>query len=117
VLPAGVPGGQGPVPHHPDAAERASQHRLLLLVGVCPAPVRRPHSRSIAHITEKKLQARRWCVMHLSRPASWGAGFLPGLTTGASSGGLGGEKSPDSRVALGGITIHQPWGRGTSSFG
>ena len=47
--------------------------------------------------------------MLLSRPALRGARFLPGLKTGASSGGLGGEKSPDSRVTLGGITF----GRGT----
>jgi len=50
-------------------------------------------------------------------PRFAGAGFLPDLKTGASSGGLGDEKSPDSRVALGGITVHPPSGRRTSSFG
>ena len=47
----GVAGGQGPVPHHADAAERARQHLLLRLIGVCPAPVRRPHLLSIEQKT------------------------------------------------------------------
>ena len=32
-LPAGMPGGHGMVPHHPDAAERAVQHLLLRRAG------------------------------------------------------------------------------------
>jgi hypothetical protein len=49
-LPAGVPGGQGLVPDHADAAEGAVQRLLLLVVGVCPAPVGYPHPYSIEHM-------------------------------------------------------------------
>ena len=60
-LPAGLPGGQGPVPHHPDAAEGAVQHLLLHLVGVRPAPVGCPHRYSIEHMVVRVREARRAC--------------------------------------------------------
>ena len=75
VCAAGVPGGQGPVPHHPHAAERAVQHRLLLLVRVRPAPVRRPHPRRIAHLIEELREPRHTGGYHfLSRYAGHPAG-------------------------------------------
>ena len=60
-LPAGLPGGQGPVPHHADAAEGAVQHLLLHLVGVRPAPVGCPHRYSIEHMVVRVREARRTC--------------------------------------------------------
>ena len=58
-LPAGVPGSQGPVPHHTDAAEGAVQHLLLLFAGICPAPVSRPHPYSIEQTVVRGREARR----------------------------------------------------------
>ena len=58
-VPAGLAGGQGAVPHDPDAAERARQHLLLRLVGVGPAPVCRPHPYRIARVIEKLREPRR----------------------------------------------------------
>ena len=51
--------GEGPVPHDPDAAERARQHLLLRLIRVSPAPVSRPHPDRIARLIEKPLEPRR----------------------------------------------------------
>ena len=71
-LVAGVPFGQGAVPHNADAAKRARQHLLLRVVGVCPAPVCRPHSYMMTTITVKPWEARR-------------TRFLPGLKAGVST--------------------------------
>jgi hypothetical protein len=49
--PPGLPLGEDPVPHHPDAAERTRQHLLLRLVGVCPAPVGHSHVYRLARTT------------------------------------------------------------------
>ena len=67
-VPAGLPPGQRPVPHHADAAERAVQHRLLLSVGVGPAPVRRPHAHMIASFFAKTAEARRMCLRPVMLP-------------------------------------------------
>jgi hypothetical protein len=48
-----LPHCEGAVPHHPHAPEGAVQHHLLLLVGVCPAPVCRPHMHSMSATTDK----------------------------------------------------------------
>ena len=58
-MPAGGPGGQRPVPHDPDTPERAVEHLLLRLVGVCPASVRHSHIYRIAHVIENTWAARR----------------------------------------------------------
>ena len=84
-VPAGLAGGQGAVPHDPDAAERAVQHRLLRLVGVGPAPVCRSHRYRVARVIEKLREPRRTggCLF---RPRCAGRRIPPGLKAGASSG-------------------------------
>src|SRR6185437_4019209 len=74
---AGMAGGEGPVPHDADAAERARQRLLLRLGGVRPAPVRRPHPYRIqaVHVNISGTECR--------------SGFLPDLKTGASTGDHG----------------------------
>jgi hypothetical protein len=66
--PAGVPGGQGPVPHDADAAEGAVQHLLLLCVGVCPASVGRSHPYSIEQMVVQLREARRACCPQVLLP-------------------------------------------------
>jgi hypothetical protein len=58
-VPGGLAGGQRPVPHHANAAERAAQHCLLLRAGTCLTPVRRPHSHRIAYFFARGAEARR----------------------------------------------------------
>ena len=84
-LPAVLAGGQGAVPHHPHAAERAVQHGLLRLVGVGPAPVRDSHSYRIARVIEKLREPRRTGGC-LSCPGACGAGFLSSLKAGHPQG-------------------------------
>jgi len=60
--PVGLPLRQCPVPHHTHTAERAVQYRLLLRIRICPASVRRPHSRIIAPFFGKTKEARRACL-------------------------------------------------------
>jgi hypothetical protein len=71
-----LPCRQGAVPHHAHAAEGARQDRLLRLVGVRPAPVRRPHFHSRPHMSARIWQAHR-------------TGFLPGLKDRGSAPELG----------------------------
>jgi hypothetical protein len=83
-VPAGLAGGQSAVPHDPDAAERAVQHRLLLVVWVGPAPVCRPHPYRIARVIEKSREPRRTggcllvpsCMGHRILPWPEGRGIL-----------------------------------------
>ena len=89
LLPAGVPGGQRPVPHHADAAERTGQHLLLCLVGVCSTPVCRPHPHSIEQIAVKLREARRVCRPMVLLSGLRDSRFLPRLKARASSGGFG----------------------------
>jgi hypothetical protein len=80
--------GQGSVPHDADAAERARERLLLRLVGVCPAPVCRPHTYRIARLIEScGSRAVRTNVFSCSTAGR--TRFLPGLKAEASSGGLG----------------------------
>jgi|GEM_PF-2267885 len=58
-MPASTAVGQSPVPHNPDAAERAVEYCLLLLVGVGAASVCCPHRSSIALLIEKFGEPRR----------------------------------------------------------
>ena len=53
-----MPGGEGAVPHHPHAPERAGKYRLLCRVRVRPAPVRHPHAYSRAAMAVKLWEAR-----------------------------------------------------------
>jgi hypothetical protein len=66
--PAGLPLRQRPVPRHAHAAERAAQDRLLLLIGVGPAPVRCPHIYIIARFFVRTAKARRACLPSVLLP-------------------------------------------------
>jgi hypothetical protein len=74
--------GQGADPHDPDAPERAGQHLLLHLIGVRPAPVRRPHSSGVAVARADTWKARRMRPIPLRfagrriPPRPEGRGFL-----------------------------------------
>ena len=76
-LPAGVPGSQGLVRYHADAAEGAVQHLLVRLVGVCPASVGRPHRYSIEHMVVRVGEARRACCPLVLLPSFAGHRIPP----------------------------------------
>jgi hypothetical protein len=62
--------GRVEVPVVPGAAGRAAQDRLLLLIGVGPAPVRYPHIYIIARFFVRTAKARRACLPSALR-RSW----------------------------------------------
>ena len=65
--PTGVPGRQGAVPHHADAAERTRQHGLLRLIGVRPALIRRPHPYTLLY-PRLRIELMRGCGIRFSSP-------------------------------------------------
>jgi hypothetical protein len=75
VVPLAAP-GQGPVPHDADAAEGAVQHPPLHLVGIGPAPVRRPHSQKAYSSDRDRVS--------MTRERGSGVSF-PGLKAGIST--------------------------------
>ena len=64
----GVPVGEGPVPHHADAAERTRQYRCLFGVGVGPDLIRRPHTASLLHGSDVSKRTLRPCSPIHPRP-------------------------------------------------
>jgi ferredoxin len=54
-----APLGEGAVPHRPNAAEGAVQHRLLSLIWIRPTPARRSHAYSMPVMTVKTVPATR----------------------------------------------------------